>query len=401
MTKPRQQCRYCDRPAKYVQRRVCGAHDMQMRRSGLTDEQFAAAIASGEQPGRKPHTCPECGTDFVGGKQITCSDRCATRRRRRSQRESKRREYLRDPEKVRSRARSLREKNPEVYRDQDRRRIARKQAQNRRFCEVCGTETTGTRTGRKYCCVDCRNLARKRRRQAGREAPAGVQAGLAAIALANVPAFAPLSAGGRAMRYQCRCVCCDALFRSVMGTAKYCSVQCRRAASSERQSERRQAVPDRNVVCDVCGTRFRTRIANRKYCRKRCATVAASAQRLAARAPPEEIFRDCDICGERFQADRKTGRLCSPNCRAEAKRREAANAAKRPGFTERQKLQARQRNHTTADCIICGRDMTDFDDLRKNRYTCSEECRRLARKAKQRRSYERRKRKHLRHSGTD
>lgn len=371
-------CQFCDRPAKYIAKRLCGAHDQQLRRSGLSLEQFRIALASGESPGLKIKPCSECGTE-CSGHSLTCSLACATEKRRRIQRESKRREWNRNPEKIRKRQRERRLKDPERYRQMDREKLERKQQQNRTFCLECGTETTGRNIGRKFCCVACRDISYSRKRRTATTD----QSMMAVIALSNVSETrSDVSDGGRIKRYRQTCQNCHQEFKSVTGTAKFCSQKCR--------LESRPAVDAirHNHTCDVCGSAFKHDKSQAKFCSDTCQKKRRAEDK---RRPHVIRIVKCEICESEFNADRKNAKACSTECRAESKRRKSRESMLRPDVQQRQKMNYRTRRRIQISCKICGKDMTNFPNLRTNRYTCSETCRKVALKQKNRRSYAKRR----------
>ena len=369
-------CQFCCQPAKYVAKRLCGAHDQQMRRSVLSVEEFTKALAAGESPGRKLKPCSECGT-VCAGHSLTCSDLCATVKRRRQQRESKRREWVKDSDKLKKRQRELRKKNPEIYKAIDRKKLERKQKQNPTFCQECGAETTGTNTGRKFCCVACREIAYGRKRRMVHDD----QSLMTALALSNVQPV-DLSTGGRRKRYVQICLHCGVEFKSVTGCAKYCSKLCRDSLTEDK------APAHYDCNCDVCSVPFRSKRLNAKYCSLECHRKRRAEEK---RKPAVVRVATCQIYNQQFAADRKTAKTCSIECRAEAKRRMAAESGLSEEYRERQKLLARIRNNVAPKCTVCGVDMASFTDLRVNRYTCSDQCRKLALQEKNRRTYENRR----------
>lgn len=371
-------CELCHRPAKSKSSQLCGAHDQQRRRAGMPLLDFLSAIKRGEQPGRKVHACAECGTEFqgTGNNQVTtCSEACATARRRRRSRDSKKRTYHADIEAARQKAKQKRKENPEFYREMDRRKLQRQWKANPTFCLECGAETTGPHIGRKYCCVACRDMARKRQKQVKQE----TNSSLALLALSNRPD----KAKGRTKRYQVNCVTCGKMFASVTGLAKYCGSGCRPVNPTKQP---------KSYQCAVCGTTFTSSASHAKYCSERCGKDAINAG-MRSKATSKKIDRQCVVCKADF-IGRKNATCCSKDCRAEHHRMESRARAQASDVKTRNKLLARLRHNVKLECKICGLDLSHLPDLRTNRYTCSLECKDEAKRQRAKRSYENRKQRH-------
>lgn len=141
--------------------------------------------------------------------------------------------------------------------------------------------------------------------------------------------------------------------------------------------------------CEVCKTRFASSASHARFCSDACRQVSHAERK---RRGPAQIPATCDICGNAFTAGKRNQKRCSPECAAEWKRRDALARITHES-KQAAKFRSRQRLGITAACIICSRDMSDFEDLRHFRYTCSAECRAEAMRRKNRRSYENRRAK--------
>lgn len=352
-------CRFCDSAPKHLGLRLCGTHYQRWLRAGKPD----LPKWDGEPTTRRE--CEVCGAGFRperGAK--TCSEPCKIERQRRKWRAYWHGLDGAQREKVKADTRQRRKDRPQVYRAIDRRRNvriaadpdrqARKNARaresHRRRRLAAGLTVRGTNDGRskrirppcsicgsklplrrvRYCCDECARLARL-----ARGAGEGVLTGMEGLALA-----ASASAG----RYRNK--------------------------------------------CRHCGTEFHTNNLREQLCSEVCRRAVYAARK---RKGPARIDAKCAVCSRNFLATKKNATTCSECCRAEDKRRKMRTAGATPEARARQKLLARARHGVKAACTICGRDMSDFENLRINRFTCSETCRVEAVRRRNRRSYESRK----------
>lgn len=315
--------------------------------------------------------CAECGREFAPhGPQQTCSTECQAARYRRQQRASKKREWDRDPDRLRQYQRERRQKNLEHYRALDRRR--RKRAAPICTCQRCGRSFVGKRKDSRFCSDDCRK---------------------------------PLQS--------VTCAICGQQF-SGRSNYLYCSIRCQREGQRQRQRAKQRSPelstetslvglainsepPAHRYVtaCTECGQNFTTNHTGQLYCKSCRPIVSLRLHREYKRRAPKKTRQPvpCAVCGRVFLPTKKTDKTCGADCRAEYKRwlEHDRKAADPDAFRQRQKELNRKRLGTTARCRVCGKDMTDAENLRTNRYTCSPECRAEALRRKNRRAYERRR----------
>ncbi|MGA2032312.1 MAG: hypothetical protein ABSG68_08665 [Thermoguttaceae bacterium] len=199
---------------------------------------------------------------------------------------------------------------------------------------------------------------------------------LAALALANL---AP-----PAGRYYLLCRRCGKSFRADRPNRRFgpcCPRQARlNAARSRRPPPRYQR------TCRHCGQRFFAARGNAAFCSPACRLADRAKRR---RHGPRTERRPCAICGQAFIARRKNHVCCArAECRAAYKSRLERRRQQRAEVAAARKSRERARiKRDRYRCTVCGRPMAGLPDLRRNRYTCSPQCRREALRQKNRRSY--------------
>jgi len=312
--------------------------------------------------------CEICGKKFRANRgRKTCSDSCETTRSRARWRKHWR--SLPDDAKAAAsvRARERRKQSPEKLREQDRQRWRVRKSSPEK------AEAIRTKAREDYV----------RRRLA-----------------AGLPIREPKPPSPSKDASPRRCKTCGKVCPP--GRRNYCSRACaklyRPVADGESIITGLEAAALENLPssgkystsCDECGAAFRTNHLTRRICGDECRLARAARKKRRGRATHP---CKCEVCGRDFAGDRRTATTCSTECRAEKKRRQANAAASDPAYRERQKWLARKRLGVSVTCVICGRDMTEFENLRKNRYTCSENCRREAARQRGKRSYESRRSK--------
>lgn len=357
-------CSLCQRESRGP-RGLCGAHDIRWRRAGKPDiKKFVAAVRAGQPIGLCMRTCPECNCSYHAARgKATCSEACANARYLRQQREAKRREWQRDSDRIKARARARQQADPEHYRAVDRQRKRHKRP--RCICRRCGREFAGKRKDSRFCGVsDCGTPAKS-------------------------------------------CVVCH---RSFHGRGDCCGAKCRRDRWMEksrllsRSDTLRDdltmaslavaapvAVEKYLIECAHCGDDFRAEKPHTRYCSETCRRATHADRRRRRRPPTVRSPIPCAICQRSFVPDRNNAVLCSEECRRRYNVLREQRRHELPDVRDRAKQLARLRLNVQATCIVCRRDMTDLPDLRVNRYTCSDQCRREALRRKNRRTYERRR----------
>ncbi|ERR1700677_3375205 len=103
------------------------------------------------------------------------------------------------------------------------------------------------------------------------------------------------------------CLHCGTEFVKASGVQKYCTAECRNAATILHG-------PVREVSCKGCSTKFETTDARKNYCGNECRWKHLNSIRPTSKTE----FRDCVVCGKAFQPMQKTGpgrKWCSEPCR--------------------------------------------------------------------------------------
>jgi predicted nucleic acid-binding Zn ribbon protein len=103
------------------------------------------------------------------------------------------------------------------------------------------------------------------------------------------------------------CLHCGTAFVKASGVQKYCTAECRNAATLPRS-------PVREVSCLGCSTKFETTDPRKTYCSAPCRWKHLNSVRPTSKTE----FRDCVVCGKAFQPMQKTGpgrRWCSEACK--------------------------------------------------------------------------------------
>lgn len=103
------------------------------------------------------------------------------------------------------------------------------------------------------------------------------------------------------------CLHCNKDFVKAANVQKYCSADCRNAATSTRG-------PQREVCCKGCSAKFTTTNPQKEFCTDPCRWTWANNQRETSKTQ----FRDCVVCGKAFQPMQKTGpgrKWCSETCK--------------------------------------------------------------------------------------
>jgi endogenous inhibitor of DNA gyrase (YacG/DUF329 family) len=145
---------------------------------------------------------------------------------------------------------------------------------------------------------------------------------------------------------------------------KYCSSSCAFKHNNRMSKIRYKArtEPATTRVCPQCGKEF---TAKRKYCSDKCrkAYYAAHYNEFYNHRK-EDVFRECPICGKAFVST-ALGRkrlYCSNECRAEAYRIKYN----------------RTKQVLIENCLVCGKSITQPDNVRRGRMYCGYECKRYA-----------------------
>lgn len=315
---------------------------MRWRRAGTPDlTEFVAASIADPMHGLSPLTCRECGVTFRAEKfRATCSPQCATLRRRRTDRESKREMSRENQERQNQLRRDRRAADPSKFKAYDRKKILSQR--KHKVCTMCGVSIVDRQRLVKYCSIECRKEAESQRKRAPKSLSDEDLSALAAIAIANrpeAPSAPPI------YRVECHC---GYWFDTTSKRRKLCD-RCRKIKkaeslqrSSQRAVERRNAARKR-CLCPQCGDEFEQINGRKIYCSADCRRTAIA----------KSQDRQCVVCGELFTG-KSNATTCSPECRAEDKRRKA-----RRGWVPEQRL------------CHCG---TVFIQNHTNQIHCSESC---------------------------
>jgi hypothetical protein len=216
------------------------------------------------------------------------------------------------------------------------------------------------------------------------------------------------------------CLFCGTTLIDRSTRAKYCNSSCKshhvwRTITAKRKENGIVSSADLSTkMCRDCGRPFQS-------CRAiqyRCPNCQKESLKVRKRRGPCEIPATCAVCGDRFAADRRGGKICpKKECRAERKRKLAnsltsgrstgGNAnlvcvvcecdftghhntivcSRKCRLARLRELSRRRLEIDTYRCVSCTSEIPPEKNGRTYRYTCSENCRKLAMSAKNRRSY--------------
>lgn len=202
------------------------------------------------------------------------------------------------------------------------------------------------------------------------------------------------------MRIKKRCCLCGAEYYTGNGKAKYCSNECRKEATRQRQKAWREEHPEyyKDYFRDHPEARERFVERHPNYDRDRARSLRRS----------QEYMKQCIVCGKTFATWNPNKKTCSDECKQanikeKAKGRERKRARdlekehekwirRRYGSEEahqqhlrdlerkrqEQMEQTRKRNEAEKEakrisgkCIVCGNDFETFNPTQK---TCCKEC---------------------------
>lgn len=292
--------------AKHKALGLCSAHHMQWLQASKPDlPAFVHAVRAGEPIGRVRRVCIVCGEEFSPyGPEKTCSDQCATQHRRRLQRESKRREWERNRDKLvaRQRARYHSAAGQEAAKRQHKARHQKTMADPERHAKVRQQSRETYRRNREEI------LARRKER---------IRAKLQEMTAEELAAYAE-----RQREYTRR-------WRRRLKQDVNRHEANRRSQRRWRAARQRMRVADDLLAvlaaaanpppprpCEICGQPILGRRPGAHTCGPVCDKVRRSQLRAAKR--PEKTYI-CEVCGKPFVRQTSTV-TCSPECRAERRK---------------------------------------------------------------------------------
>jgi len=161
-----------------------------------------------------------------------------------------------------------------------------------------------------------------------------------------------------------------------------------------------------NRNCVVCGKEFNPYMGIQKYCSKTCRNVVVNAKKREKIKALSSVGKPtkCKICGCEFIKEYSRHVYCSDECKAvglkQNQQRGNDKAHENHSGRERSRIKRGSKEHTK-ECVVCGNVFTTWNP---NKMTCSEECKRINCKEKQRERSKRRElspeethRKYIRH----